>query len=60
MRKLQLRTNSEEQAILFDTEVEPVAHGSDDLRTTYVYRERPATAKEVLMWNAGYGYLIKF
>jgi hypothetical protein len=60
MRKLIIGTNKEEQAVLFDVEIEPTEHGGENLRTTYVYRERAATEKEVIAYHSGYGWTLKF
>jgi hypothetical protein len=59
MRKIQIGTNKEGQAILFDLEVEKV-NGGDNLRTDYIYVYRLATEKEVKMFNEGYGRFVKF
>lgn len=57
MKKLIVKTNSENQAVLFEVEIEKDGEG---FKTVYVYRERLAEPKEVLLYHTGYGRMIRF
>ena len=59
MKKLIIKENSGGQAVLFEAEIEKELD-SEDYKTTYIYRERLATPKEVLMYHTGFGYFLKF
>lgn len=59
MRKLMVAENKAGQAVMLDVELEKDPRG-EDLRTSYIYQQRIATPKEILLYHAGFGFMLKF